>query len=405
MNRRNFLKSSTALITLPYFSSLGDSLESKGYATRLVCMGNYLGFHTPSFYPKEAGINYSMPNFLSPLKGLKNDFTIFSGLDHRCKNGHGNWSNFMTGRNLPRLSLDQLIAERVGHATRFSSIQMATGNNHTTRISYTGEGIKLPCVLDPQVLFSQIFTSGKNKKKMLYNLESGHSIIDDLLEDSKSFSNKLNKVDKSKMEEYLSSIRAVEKEIQKQKHFINKPMRKVDFEMPPASDNFFDIERTFHDLIAIAFETDSSRVASLTYAINGSTRINGKSHTNLHGLSHHNNKQKFIEEFNVITQQHIINLARFIKILKDRKDLSGRPLLDSTIVLLGSGMGDGNTHRNKDLPIIVAGGGFKHGAHIKVTKDQPYLLGDLFITLLNRMGFEDSSFAKSKNNMNNLFKA
>lgn len=405
MNRRNFLKSSTALITLPYFSSLGDSVESNGYATRLVCMGNYLGFHTPSFYPKETGFNYIMPDLLSPLKEYRNDFTVFSGLDHRCKNGHGNWENFMTGLDLPRLSLDQLIAERVGNATRFSSLQLATGNEHNRRISFTREGVKLPCTLDPQVLFSQIFTSGKNKQKMVYNLDSGYSIIDDLRDDAKSFSKQLNAQDKGKLEEYLTSIRSVEKEIQKQKVFINKPMRKVKFQMPKSSEDFFDRERLFQDLIAVAFETDSTRVASLMFAINGSTRINGKSHTNLHGLSHHNHRPHTIKEFNYVTQQHIINLARFMKTLKERKDLSGRPLLDSTIVVLGSGVGDANTHANKDLPVIVAGGGFKHGSHVQVKKGQPYLLGDLYISLLNRMGFDDTTFAKSKHNLNNLFKA
>ena len=405
MNRRNFLKSSSALITLPYFSSLGDNVESSGYATRLVCMGNYLGYHTPSFYPKEHDSDYKMPKLLESLTEHRNDMTIFSGLDHRCRSGHGYWSNYLTGHNLPRLSLDQLVAERVGRATRFASLQLATGHNHNTRMSYTREGIKLPCILDPQVLFSQIFTSGKNKEKMLYNLNSGHSIIDDLISDAKSFSGKLNKQDKNKLEEYFTSIRSVEKEIQKQKRFLNKPMRKVDFEMPPASDDLFDIEKTFHDLIAVAFETDSTRVATLTYAINGSTRINGKSHTNTHGLSHHNNKKEFVDEFNVVTQQHIINFARFINALKDRKDIYGKPLLDSTVLVFGSGAGDANTHKNSNVPIIVAGGGFKHGSHIKVTEDQPYLLGDLFITILNRMGFDDTTFAKSKNNMNNLFKA
>ncbi|MCM8532512.1 MAG: DUF1552 domain-containing protein [Lentisphaeraceae bacterium] len=403
MNRRSFLKSSTALIALPQFASLGAQPKQGNFAKRIVCMGNYLGYHTPSFYPKETGFGYNMPELLSPLKDLRNDFTVFSGLDHRCKNGHGNWDNFMTGQNVHRLSLDQLIAERVGGKTRFSSLQLATGTEHNRRISYTRDGVKLPCVLDPEVLFSSIFTSGENKAKMKYNLDAGKSIIDDLVADAKSFSRQLSKSDKNKLGEYLSSVRGVEKDIQKQKHFLNKPLRKVDFSMPEATTDKLEIERIFQDLTAVAFETDSTRVATLMYAINGGTYVNGKSRTNLHGLSHHNRKKKFIEEFNLITQQHIINLARFMKTLKERTDLDGKPLLDSTILIFGSGVGDANSHKNSDLPTIVAGGGFKHGSHISVGKDDPYLLGDLFLTVLHRMGFEDSTFAKSKNNMNNLF--
>lgn len=403
--RRNFLKSSTALLLLPKFLSAGDKKNTNSNAKRLVCIGNYLGYHAPSFYPKQAGENYEMPQLLSPLKNNRNDFSIFSGLDHRAKNGHANWHNFITGYDFPRLSLDQLVAEKIGHQTRFNSLQLAIGNEQTVRMSYTREGVTLPCIQRPHVLFSSIFTSGSNKSKMLYDLNVGRSIIDDLLDEAKTFSKKLDKNDKNKMSQYLQSVRDVETEIQKQKSFLNKPLRKVDYKYKEPAVDLFTYERTFMDLIAVAFETDSTRVATLMQAINNTTKVNGKRLSSLHGLSHHNKNKGQIAKFNMSTQQHLVSLSRFIKTLKERTDLEGKPLLDSTIILLGSGMGDANTHSNANIPTIVAGGGFKHGSHIQTTKKDPYLLGDLYISILQRMGFEDTTFAKAKNNMNHVFKA
>lgn len=184
----------------------------------------------------------------------------------------------------------------------------------------------------------------------------------------------------------------------------------MDFDLPEfdpiAPDLSLECETIMYDLMALALQTDSTRVISLLVPGQGQVfSINGeKLSAGYHGLSHHGNDPAKIAEFNKVGLEHVTRFGRFLHQLQEKKDANGQPLLDTTAILYGSGMGDANTHNNSRLPILLAGGGFKHGCHHKINRDDPSistpLLGDLYLTVMQSMGLEVDRFANAKSNMN-----
>jgi hypothetical protein len=213
--------------------------------------------------------------------------------------------------------------------------------------------------------------------------------------------------DKRKMDEYLASVRDVEKKLQKQRAWLNRPTPKVDYTLPEfdpvAPDLSLECESIMYDLMALALTTDSTRV--LTFLVPGWSQvfdINGrKLSAGYHGLSHHGNDPDKVAEYNLVGKEHVKRLSRFLDHLKAHRDADGQPLLNSTSVLFGSGMGDSNTHDNSNLPTLLAGGGWRHGSHHQIDREAgTRLLGDLYLTLMQRMGVKVDSFAGAKHNLN-----
>ncbi len=164
INRRHFLKSLGVGLALPALESVQPVLAVAANAgapvKRLVTIGTYLGFHAPSWFPKQAGPNYAISPVLEPIDDLRKDFTIFSGLDHRAPNGHKNWKNFLTGKGTPSISFDQIVAKVVGSHTRFESLQVTCGTpSGNGQMSFTKEGILLPAIGRPSVLYGKLFSS------------------------------------------------------------------------------------------------------------------------------------------------------------------------------------------------------------------------------------------------------
>ena len=195
-NRRTFLRGAGALIALPALESLGSAgLASQALGTgpaafsnapvkRLVTIGTYLGFHTPSWFPKETGTKYKTSQVLEPLEDLRSEFSLFSGLDHRAPNGHKNWSNFLTGKGTPGVSLDQIVAGKVGDQSRFASLQVTCGSAGEGRMSFTKEGISLPSIGRPSVLFKN-FGSESDKARLDYVLASNRSALDLVIDEAR----------------------------------------------------------------------------------------------------------------------------------------------------------------------------------------------------------------------------
>ena len=198
LNRRLFLRGAGAAIALPPLESFGsgsllsktapsvDSGISNAPVKRLVTIGTYLGFHTPSWFPKETGTGYKISNVLNPLEDMRSEFSLFSGLDHRAPNGHKNWSNFLTGKGTPGISLDQIVAREVGHQSRFASLQVTCGSAGEGRMSFTKEGISLPSIGRPSVLYRKLFSSDSDKARMDYILQSNRSALDLVLDEARS---------------------------------------------------------------------------------------------------------------------------------------------------------------------------------------------------------------------------
>ena len=277
-------------------------------------------------------------------------------------------------------------------------------------MSFTKEGISLPSIGRPSVLFNKLFTSDADKARMDYVLSTNRSALDLVLDEARSLKRQVSSRDAEKLDEYFSSVRDVERKVQKQRQWLEVPTPKVDFKLPDydpvAPDLSLECEAIMYDLMALALETDSTRVLSFLVPGQGQVfTIDGeKLSAGYHGLSHHGNDPDKIDEFNQVGKKQVANFGRFLSVLNQKKDAEGRPLLDTTAVFYGSGMGNANTHNNSRLPALLAGGGYRHGAHHAIdreneTKATP-LLGDLFLSIMESMGVGQERFVKASRNMN-----
>lgn len=374
-------------------------------AKRLVCVGTFLGFHQNAFFPNESGFGYETPELLKPLEHLRNDFTVCSGLDHRAGNGHKNWSTFLTGKKLGGISLDQQVATAIGNETRFQSVQISAGKV-SRPMNFTKDGVALPMIERPSVLYKKLFASPEDQQRVDYLLQSGQSALDQVLEEAKSLRLNVSQADKQKLEEYFSAVRDVEKRMLKQRSTSNNPAPQVDYPLPEidpiAPTLMLECERIMYDLMALALQTDATRVITMkigglgqVFTLDGRTLRAG-----YHALSHHGNDPDKIRDLVRVETEHMKCVARFLECLKSKTDSEQAPLLDSTIVLLGTGMGDSSRHSNRNLPTLVAGGGLKHGQHIAVDATKDQVLGDLYITLMQQLGLEVEEFSNAKQNLN-----
>jgi hypothetical protein len=381
----------------------------------MVCVGNEFGMYGGAFWPQTFGPQYELTKLLEPLAAFRKDFTLFSHLDHGMKGGHFAVHTFLTGVKAPEakgmpeggISLDQRAAEFVGSQTRFPSLTIGSedGLHGGCMMSWTRSGTRIPPIQGPRELFRLLFVDedSRVKEEEADRIALDGSILDTVLADAKSLNRRLNPRDGHKLEEYLSSIRDVETKLDLRRRWqqIRKP--KVDFAEPENEGLARDLP-AIYDLIALALQTDSTRVATLE--IGGSFAASDLGiRQGYHGLSHHGQLQ---EKINLLVQIELYQMqqfARFLAKLREiREPATGGSLLDHTMVLLGSGMGNANSHTNKDLPIILAGGGFRHGEH-KEYPDNPRRrvpLCNLYVSLLQRFGVETDRFSASTETLSGL---
>lgn len=411
-DRRRFLKATGVTLALPMLESIPALGAASGgaKAKRLVCVGGYLGFHQEAIYPKETGRGYTMSQTLQPLAGHRDDFTIFSGLDHRAKHGHGEWANYLCGQKVGKVSLDQIVARALGQSTRFESIQLTAGQA-SRHMSYNHDGVALPMIQRPSVFYNKLFASAADRAHKEYLLKSGRSSLDLVRDEAKRLQGRVSARDRDKLNEYFGSVREVEKRMTRQLNGIDLPLPRTDYKLPgydPIAPNLMiEAEQLMYDLMVLALETDSTRVMTMFLAGLGQVfTIDGETlQAGYHALSHHGNDEEKIQDLVRVEVEHMKCLENFISQLKSKTDAEGRPLLDSTIVMMGTGMGNASAHTNNDLPTVVAGGGFRHGSHVAVDpkSDGAPLLGDLYITLMQQLGMEVDRFSNAKRNLNHLF--
>ena len=411
-DRRRFLKATGVTLALPMLESIPALGAASGgaKAKRLVCVGGYLGFHQEAIYPKETGRGYTMSQTLQPLAGHRDDFTIFSGLDHRAKHGHGEWANYLCGQKVGKVSLDQIVARALGQSTRFESIQLTAGQA-SRHMSYNHDGVALPMIQRPSVFYNKLFASAADRAHTEYLLKSGRSSLDLVRDEAKRLQGRVSARDRDKLNEYFGSVREVEKRMTRQLNGIDLPLPSTDYKLPgydPIAPNLMiEAEQLMYDLMVLALETDSTRVMTMFLAGLGQVfTIDGETlQAGYHALSHHGNDEEKIQDLVRVEVEHMKCLENFISQLKSKTDAEGRPLLDSTIVMMGTGMGNASAHTNNDLPTVVAGGGFRHGSHVAVDpkSDEAPLLGDLYITLMQQLGMEVDRFSNAKRNLNHLF--
>ena len=393
--RRTFLRGAAAALCLPWLDAMGAPTRGN-QPVRLFCIGMHFGFHPDAFFPKQSGTGYKLPEILQPLSAQRQHFTVFSGMDHpNVGKGHPATVNYLTGVEKPaqrkQHSLDQAAAETIGRRTRIHSLQMAAGRTAGKggNISWGKGGVALPQQESAREIFDQLF--GKKAKDSVSPeaqaaLDEDRSILDHVLEDAKSLHGKLSGGDRARLDEYLTAIREVEQDLAKIKEMGYLPTDVAANESEfsgGGSEN--DIFRLMLRLTALAFKTDATRIATLHCP------------NNFHALTHHGKKKGKVQQLIAAQSAFVKDFAKLMDDLASTTDANG-PLLDNTLLLLGGGMGNASIHSTRNLPILLAGGGLRHGQHLKANRP----LGDLFVTILQRMGVETGKFSTSRGNLNEL---
>jgi len=409
IHRRRFLQGAIALPLLP---SLMGATQSKKAPKRLVCVGTQLGWYKPDFFASNPSARLIQP-FINA--GVRDYLTTISGLDHKgpTGNGHALVYTLFTGQVLHSISLDQLVAPKLGADTRYESLQLCAGEQRfNAPVSLNKNGIPLPPIIRPSVLFAKMF-GGKaaDLERQQYLLESGRSLLDEVSGDAASLQNRVSNEDGEKLDEYLTSVRDVEKKLARRRDWLDKPFAKPEpgFIMPAeenvAHSMMIQNEDLMWDLMALAIKNDACRVFSLTIPLaDGALMLNGNlMGAGYHNLSHHGNKRAKVDDLVAIETAHMAGAARFMKALRQTQDVDGSNLLDNTTLLIGSAMADASKHRRVDFPLMLAGGGYQHKQHISCGENEAYqneMACDLFVTVLQHLGFEQDRFATSQSNLN-----
>lgn len=419
-SRRSFLRASGVGLALPMLDSLGQkesvaaapNFNSDNVPRRMVCICNNLGLHLPHFIPEGNGYDWKPSRYLKELDKFRDQITVFSGVSHpEVDGGHPAQKSFLTCAPHPggnsfknSISLDQYAADFIGRETRYSSLALCANGNDT--LSWTRAGVPIPGATRPSQVFAKLFLSGnKNEvESQVRKLRHGQSIMDTVMDQAKVVGKKLDGKDRAKFDEYLTSIREVEQQMIRQQEWERKPKPKIKAKAPKDIRDQGDVigrAALMFDLTSLALQTDSTRL--ITIMMEGFfivPPIEGVEE-GYHTVSHHGQNSKKIEQLAIIETEHMRAFARLLETL-DKTQEQEDTLLDRTMVLYGSNMGNASSHDNRNLPVILAGGGFKHGQHLAFDQSNNYPLPNLYVSMLQRLGIETDRFASGTTTMRGL---
>lgn len=421
ISRRTFLQGLGGVaMSLPLLEIMAAPNKKIIPPKRMVCVGNWLGFVPDQFFPTTTGSNYQLSPLLKPLAALQSEFSIFSGLDHgdQAIGGHSGIHTFLSGilssraKHYPdgNITIDQVAAMHSGAQTRYPSMQFVVGKTNSNQLSWGRSGTSIPPVDKLKTIFNLLFSQTNSRSfDTAEKLQQDRiSILDLVRTDAARLNKKASAADKIKIDEYFTSVRDLEKRLIQSKAWIRTPKPQVDYQLVNDADdlNFIDRVPLYYDLMALALETDSTR--AITFEMSGIGKNSGGLNISRgeHQLSHHGKLEDYLRELHVIELFHTTQLSRFITKLHNTKQLNGDSLLDDTMVLFGSGFGNSSSHSNKKLPLLLAGGGFKHGQHLNFDKDpitgKSVPACNLFVSMLQRFGVETDQFNRSTSRLTGL---
>ena len=407
--RRTFLRGAGVTLTLPLLEAMGPVRARAAAAVsepprRLICINTTLGLHTPNLFPAKAGRDYELTPYLEPIQEFRDELTVFSGLSHpEVDGGHPAELCYLTAAPHPRadnfkntISLDQYAIECLVPNTRFDSLVLASSH---TGLSFSRSGVPIPAEQRPSRVFKNMFVDGTPAEinAQVQRLKQGQSIMDTVLGEARDFQKGLGTQDRQKLDEYFSSVRQVEQRLVSAQDWSRRPKPHVDAKPPVDITNYVEITarvRLMIDLMHLALQTDSTRF--ITFALNGFNAVPAIPGVtqDWHNLSHHGQDPAKLAELRVVELQQMTLFGELLKKLKESKE-EGGTLLDRTIVLFGSNLGNASSHDNKNLPILVAGGGFKHGQHLAFDPRKNPPLCNLYVQFLRRLGADVNSFGSS----------
>ena len=423
-SRRGFLQTSGIAMTLPWLESVRAQTaiaqttanQTKTPPHRFFGICNNLGLLPEEFFPKKSGRDYEPSPYLASLREHRDDFTVLSGVSHpNVDGGHPSDISFLTAAPHPAsssfrntISLDQHIAEHMGSQTRFPSLTLAV-NTGSRSLSWTGTGVGIPPEQSASTVFQQLFLQGSSAEieSQIRKLDTGRSILDTLAEQASDLQRDASSLDRGRLEQFFSSVRDLEQRLLASREWERKPKPMVSVPEPvdPSDPALYMAKvELMYDLAKLAFETDSTRCITLMLNSVGTPVVQIRGETisdGYHNLSHHGKSEDKLSQLRIIDQSHMRLLAGLFAGLKSTSE-QGESLLDRSMILYGSNLGDANAHSTTNMPLLFAGGGFRHGQHLAFDQQQNYPLPNLFVTILLRMGVEQDKFASSTGTMRGL---
>ena len=406
LSRRTFLRGTGICLALPLLNAMRPAIgadATKGATPRrLVAIETNMGILPQFFFPEKAGKEFALSPYLERLAAHRQNFTVMSGTSlPGVTGGHAAERCFLTGTPHPErggfrngVSLDQFAAERIGNQTRFPSLTLAMCSEGGT-LSFTRSGAPISAERSPQKLFQTLFSQGKPEEVAanVEALQQGRSMLDFVSEQSKRLHRTLPKADQKRMDEYFSSVRELEQRLHASEEWEYKPKPKVEAQPPEDIDDareFVKKTRLMLEVMKLALETDSTRIISLFIDT-----------TVIHNITHHGNRPEALAELRGHEEKQFDALGSFLTALAGAKE-EGQSLLDRTMVLYGTCMGSANSHSNANLPVLLAGGGFRHGQHLAFDNENNYPLSNLFVSMLQRLGIETGEFSTGKGTFRGL---
>lgn len=405
ISRRRFLRAAGASLALPWLDAWAVPGKPKG-RRRMMLMCAPLGLHPAYLFPEKAGKDYESTPYLDVIKEFRNDTTVISGLCHAGNNpgfAHQASASFLTGapgagrpgfKN--EISLDQFAAEHIGAETRYPTLSLS---GEGEGLSWTRTGAPVPAAVSPSRVFAKLFLPDSTEEVQAQGrrLADGRSILDDVGGEAKSLSAGLGAADREKLDEYATSVRDLEKRLAQDEVWFKKPKPKVDAKQPVDVAQAADLlgrTKLLFDLSYHALATDSTRL--ITIMLGGSTHAPPIQGVTLghHDLSHHGKEPNKLAQLKIVEVETMKCFRDLLAKLAGTKE-EGASLLDQTSVFLGSNLGDGSSHSVKNLPVILAGGGFKHGQHLAFDAANPPPLCNLFVSMLQRLGLPVDKFSSS----------
>jgi Protein of unknown function (DUF1552) len=393
-------------MSLPLLDAMGPAFGAAPLAKprRMIAIQTNMGILPQFFFPKKAGADYELTPYLQVLEKHRRHFTVFSGLSHPdVDGGHAAERVFLSAAPHPgspvfrnSISIDQLAAEQLGVATRFPSLTLAATSENPTQ-SVTRSGINIPAERSPAKLYQQLFVDARPEEveQRIRELRAGRSMLDFVGESSRQLQQTVGPRDRERLDQYFTSVRDLEQRMVSMEQWERRPKPKVKAPAPQDitdANQFVEKARLMLDMVRLALETDSSRIVSFFLDA-----------TAIHNITHHGGRPEVIETLRKVEESQFVVLRNFLTALSEVKE-EGETLLDRTTVLYGTCMGSANSHSNYNLPVLLAGGGFKHGHHIAFdpTPGKNHPLPNLFLSMLQRLGMEIDRFASSTGTMSGL---
>ncbi len=403
MTRRTFLKASGISLALPALEVFGKSVESAPMRALFIC--NTLGFFSPAFFPKTPGPAYEASDYLALLEKHRDELTIFSGLSHPDQGGeHACEMTWLSAARNPgrdgfknSTSVDQHIAGRLGNVTRFPSLSLSSDGSRSQ--SYTSNGVMIPAMDRPSEVFAKLFLQGspsevaKEKQKLI----DGRSILDSLGDQRNHLLGNASPNDRERLDAYFEAVRQAERDLTEAEAWFDRPKPTVDAkapeDIPDKADLVGRIELLFK-LVPLILQTDSTRVISIVIQNNHGIPLMRGVAAEHHNLSHHGRDPQKIEQLMKIERAILGCFDGLLTRTKAHRE-AGATLLDHTMMLLGSNLGNAASHDPRNNPIILAGGGLNHGDYVAHERDDNTPLCNLYVRMLHEMGIETDAFATS----------